>query len=223
MTIRYVLTLVVTIAIHTTASAQITFTASNSVGALIGQEVHVTEYPAETPDALAALATMTGENVTWDFSGTTFGDPDGITFQYLAPPFTGVPGADLDAFADANLLLVIKDVVSEDVPDSVLVYFYSRITDGGHFNLGFAALVDSDGDGTLDQITAHLDPPELEMPYPATFGTQWESMSTQVFDIDGATIPGGLVSKKTNNIVGWGTLVTPAGSSSALMIHDGRR
>ena len=204
----------------TTSTAQPVLTPDNSVLPLLGQEITLSQYRATSPGSLAPVVTATGENMVWDFSNADFGTAVILPVGYLEPPFTGLPGGGAALFQNANYAFSIDDVISEDVPDSVEVINYFIIDDSQLTNLGFAARVDADEDGDLDEVTVTFDPAEVEMIFPLTMGTKWDSESSQTFNVEGiGSFPGSTVST-SNEVVGWGTLITPDGSAQVLQINQ---
>jgi hypothetical protein len=209
------------IALMQTASAQIVLTAENTFGPLVGHDAVITQWIGTTASDFESIAGMVGPGQTWDFTGAGYGDPTTLATRYHERPFDEFPGGNIPEFAGANFAQELLGIVSPDIPDSVLAFNYFSLTSDSlnHFGLSAAVDIDDPPDGVLDTMAIIMTPPSLEMPYPTTFGDTWNSVSTQSFVLGSDGFPGGTVTS-THEVVGWGTLVTPMGSASALMIRE---
>lgn len=204
----------------TTSAAQPVLTADNTVLPLLGQEISISEFHASSPGSLAPVVTATGANMVWDLSGADFGTAVMVPAAYPEPPFSDLPGAGVTAFENANYALSIVGLVSEDLPEEVEIVNYNVIDDSQLINLGFAAWVNVDEDDDLEEVVVTYDPADLEMIFPLTMGSKWESESAQTFHVEGlGSFPGPTV-KIESEVVGWGTLVTPAGEATVLQIDQ---
>ncbi len=230
MKIRYHFAAVATLAfilllgLAQTGNAQIVLTAENTFGPLVGQDALITQWVGTSSSDFQSLAGMTGANQTWDFTGAVYGDPISLATRYHEPPFDEFPSGSRPEFAEANFAQELLGIVSGSA-DSVLAFSYFLLTSESILNFGLSAAVDIDDppDGVLENFAIMLTPPALQMPFPATFGDTWQSVSTQTIAVGGeAGSPFGTVTN-TSDVVGWGMLVTPAGSASALMIRETSR
>ena len=188
------------------ASAQISISRAD-VAALYAGPSTVSSFSTDSSDAtraaLQAIATRTGANQTWTFTGLAF-SPDGtITSTPVAAPR---PGSDDPHFAPATLIVQTDTLGSTESP----IFSYSRLSDDAFVTLG-AAIQD---EGSVLKVKLV---PGLRQPLPYTAGSAWTSESA--FVIDPAPFPGEQSVRQENTVVGWGTLVTPGGRAEALMVR----
>lgn len=189
-------------------SAQITVTAAD-VRALYGgvvtqTTVDITDTPTNAA-ALQALTMRTGGGQTWSFTGLAT-TPDGsITFTVVSPP---QPGSSNPSLATANLIVRTDSIGTSGNP----FYGYFRLTASEFVVLGGVLL---DGGAPLIQTFT----PGYRQPLPYTFGSTWTSESAITSDPP-PPFPFETVIREESEVVGWGTLVTPAGSEPALMIRS---
>ena len=179
------------------ASAQITVTHADYEAALsIEGTNHL--YPTQSSAALIALAAQTGGNQTWDFTGLAY-DPEYVTeVTRVRPP---VPGSGDPHLAQATHIFRV------DSPDGTAYTFQTLRAS----ETTFLGVTDS-------EAWIRFVPEQLTAPLPFTFGTTWVSEFESEFEPN--PLPGQTVTTVDSvDVVGWGTLVTPAGSTPALMIR----
>jgi hypothetical protein len=201
--------------------AQPTLTADNFPQQLLGQEVTINQYEASNPGSLSEIVKMTGEDVTWDLSGAEFDEALTSSFMFLEPPYDDLTGGSMFMMVDPapNYAWVTEDIVDpEQFPEPVEVAFYQNINEERALNLGFAAEVDADEDGSPDLVLIGYDPPKIEMRFPTTYGDTLTNNVEQVFQAVGVGTFRTDLSEEVE-AVGWGTLVTPMGSVQALQIE----
>jgi hypothetical protein len=159
--------------------------------------------------------------MTWDLSGGEFNEAITSNFMYLEPPFDDLTGGPMFMTIDPapNYAWVTEDIVDpEQFPEPVEVAFYQNIDEERVLNLGFAAEVDADDDGSPDLVLIAYDPPKLELRFPTTYGDTLTNNVEQVFQAVGVgTFRSDLAEEV--EVVGWGTLVTPMGSVEALQVE----
>lgn len=200
--------------------AQPVLTPDNTILPLVGQSLTFYEYTATSSGDLGAGLTEPGEDKTWDISTASFSTALIVPSEYKEPPFTGFPGSDVEFFEDATHALITVDVISEDFPDSLEVTNYLNLQDTELLQYGFAARFDADEDGEIDDVAVTFNPPDVDLIFPLTMGSEWTTETTQNFTLDGGgTFPGGTVTT-TTEVVGWGTLVTPDGSVPVLQMEE---
>jgi hypothetical protein len=189
------------------ASAQITITESDLLSVYDGPSTQTT-FGAELTDTsvftMVALSVQTGGAQTWDFTDLTFAPTSTYTFAPVTAP---APGSDDAHFAQGNLIVRTDSVGTTDDPG----WAYYRL-DADELTAYGSALVD---DGAVLRTLKFV--PGETQPLPYTFGSTWSSASQLVFEP--ASFPGTLSTRKDGEVVGWGTLVTPAGSEPALMVR----
>lgn len=192
---RFLLVALLTAAVP--ASAQITITHADYEAALLIEGTN-TLYATESSAALTALAAQTGANQTWNFTGLTYDPAYVTTVTRVERP---VPGSGDPHFARASHIFRIES------PDSTAYTFQTLSASAATF-LGLT------GSGVLVRFV----PEKISAVLPFTFGTTWTSnYETQ---LEPSLLPGiTLTTQDSIEVVGWGTLVTPAGSTEALMIR----
>ncbi len=179
------------------ALAQITITHADLEAALSIEGTN-TLYATESSAALTALAAQTGANQTWDFTGLTYDPAYVTTVTRVEPP---VPGSDDPHLAQATHIFRIES------PDSTAYTFQTLSASAATF-LGL----------TSSEVLIRFVPEQITAVLPFTFGTTWTSDYETQFEpnpLPGATF----TTQDSIEVVGWGTLVTPAGSTEALMIR----
>ena len=189
------------------AFSQITITASDLQTYYASPATHST-YEAGLSGAgastLQALAAQAGAGQTWDFSALSYAAPSQVTFTPVTAP---APGSDDPHFAQSNLTVRVDTAGTTDAP----AWVYYRL-DADEFTAYGSAV--TDGDGVLRMLK--FIPGETQ-PLPYTFGATWVSESQLVFAPE--PFPGTLSVRKTSEVIGWGTLVTPGQSTPALMVR----
>lgn len=179
------------------ASAQITITHADYEAALSIDGTN-SLYATESSAALTALAAQTGANQTWNFTGLTYDPAYVTTVTRVEPP---VPGSGDPHLAQATHIFRIES------PDSTAYTFQSLSASAATF-LGLAS----------SELLIRFVPEKTTAVLPFTFGTTWASSYETQFEPGSA--PGiTLTTEESNAVVGWGTLVTPAGSTEALMVR----
>lgn len=190
------------------SSAQITVTEADVRAFYVGLTQQTTFDATLTPSSTAtlqALAAQTGGGQTWTFTGPTYTPGGTISVSRVLPP---QPGSTNPHFATANLIVRTDTTGSTDSP----FFAYFRLTGSEFVVLGGA--LDIGGDLTVSRFT-----PGYRQPLPYTFGSSWTSESAiendppPPFQVE-------TVIREESEVVGWGTLVTPAGSEPALMVRS---
>ncbi len=194
-------------ALAPSAAAQITIS-EGDIRPFYEKPNSTTFYSADTTvsnlAALQALAGQTGGSQTWDFSGLGYDDGFTSNFEPVLPP---VPGSEDPHFAQANLILRTES--AETGLDEFYGYY---ILDADEFtSLGVAVVQD-------DSLQKFKFIPGLTQPLPYTFGSAWASESDIVFEP--APFDFESTIREESEVVGWGTLITPAGSAQALMVRS---
>jgi hypothetical protein len=147
--------------------------------------------------ALLALSAQTGASQTWDFSGLTYAPGEPIQISPAVPP---VPGSDDPHLAQAS------HIVRHVAEDSTF-YIYHLLTPTEAGGLGLVG----------PNILIRYVPQARNAIIPFTFGSTWTASYESQFE---PPIPGATFTTSSNaEVVGWGTLITPAGSASALMVR----
>ncbi len=188
------------------ANAQITITRADVVAQLTssGSGTSFVVDDEASLDALQTLADRTGGGQTWDL--TSFPWAEESTSSY-GPATAPIPGADsLDGETH---------VVATTLGDSTAYVFYNVTADENRF-LGVTAMIEDEGGETITG-GIRFAPYELLHPLPLTSTSTWSStyaLEIMPF-IEGFTNE----SVETAAVVGWGTLVTPAGSASVLQVR----
>ena len=185
--------------------AQVTITRFDILDQLT-QPTTATGFETGPSAALAAIAEMDGEGRTWDFSTISFEQSFTSVSEVVAPP---VLGSDDPFLAEADLIL--RTAVAES--DSIAFSYYDTRADALAIR-GFAAEGEIDGEPGV--VMLKFVPANRIFTFPLTFGTTW----ADTYDLQLSGLPEQIQIEETvtNEVVGWGTLVTPAGSADALML-----
>jgi hypothetical protein len=178
------------------ARAQITVTHAMADAGL-GLSGTATYFETSDSPQLLALAAQIGANQTWDFTGLTYLPGEAIQISPAVPP---VPGSSDPHLATASHIV-------RHVADDSTFYIYHLLTPTEAGGLGLAG----------PTIIIKYVPQARNSVFPFTFGTTWTASYESQFvpPITGATF----TTSSAAEVVGWGTLVTPAGSGSALMVR----
>ena len=187
------------------AHAQITITRSDLLDQLTQSSTGST-FETGPSAALAAIAATGGANRTWDFSGLSFGEGITAISDVVAPP---VLGSDDPYLAEADLIL--RTAIAG--ADSVAFSFYDTDADALALR-GLAA--EGEIDGAPGVVLLKFVPTNRLYAFPLAFGTTWDD--TYDFQLSGVPEQIRIEETVENEVVGWGTLVTPAGSADALML-----
>lgn len=198
------------------ASAQITFTFDDYYGfASSGETVTSTSYGTDTNDAIPAddradidaLVALRGADQTWDFTTIAFPNEAAISqTYYLEGDVDGLPGA--SNFPDANYA-ILNDTTAVD-GDGTAGYTYADVSDDQFVTQGIYVPAQ---DANPEFVIAYEPDGLQQLTFPLTFGTVTEDQTTQASQ--GFTI----TTDYRSEVVGYGTLVTPAGSSDAIMVE----
>ncbi len=197
----------------TLVRAQISFTSADFQPP-IGSTRHAETFTASptrfTPDyfAIQTLAAQTGASQTFDLTAFTFDAPDPITTAFLDYDSAG-PGGGVAAFSAAEYVVEVPASLNPGLPgDSYGFYSVEANQFGFH--------------GTLTPGLAQIEhvPAEVVYEFPLEFGGSWASTHTTT-----STLPTGTTVRTITvqqEVDAWGTLVTPAGSFSALRLRISR-
>lgn len=207
MTTRYHFTVLISAALLLTlaqpAIGQIVIT-EDDYRDLLQNRITWISYTADDTTGLQALADSTGGNQTWDFSAFTYGEADSATSEIVEPP---VPGSDDPDFAEANIITRYQEADSA-------AYGFIKLDAEGLSLLGVVAIGEYDDDEETDTVIVKYTPPLLDVKLPLMEGTTWESSSSLAMD----TLS--ILWNQDSAVEGWGTLVTPAGSTDALRVRE---
>jgi hypothetical protein len=187
------------------AHAQITINRPDILGQLT-QSSTATSFETGPSSALAAIAATGGANRTWDFSALSFDAGITASSEVVAPP---VLGSDDPYLAEADL--IVRTAIPES--DSVAFSFYDADADALAIR-GLAAEGEVNGEPSV--VLLKFVPVNRFFVFPLAFGTSW----TDTYDFQLSGVPEQIRIEEAveNEVVGWGTLVTPAGSAEALML-----
>jgi hypothetical protein len=186
-------------------AAQITVTRADVVAQLTASQRATDFSLAGAPAALQPLADRTGPGQTWDLS--PFAWTAGVT-STASPATPPVPGSGIEGLDAAT------HVVAYAEGDSAS-YAFVRVTDDAFDILGVTAEVEDSG----ETVTAGLlfRPFDRVFPLPLTASSEWETTYALEF------VPAlDFIETETTDssaVVGWGTLVTPAGSATVLQVR----
>ena len=187
------------------ARAQLTFTQADAA-AQVTRSGTGSAYAATSAAGLQALADATGPNRTWDFSGLAY---EHVATSTITPVSAPVPGSDDPALARATH-------ISRVAQGDTATYIYQGLSADTLQLYGFASLVDVGGGPQLSLL--RFLPSDVTFPLPLTATSAWGEVYEISFE---PSIPGFVNRQAAQSaVVGWGTLVTPAGQAAALMVRS---
>ena len=211
--------LVALCAAGTPAFAQITIDETD-VRRLVDVTITQQQFSAQSPSDLSAIFNASGANQTYDFRPYAYDVSSGgintrtdISGSTPSTPFA----ADFKS-AGANVLSTI-DFAGGANPDST-AWLYEKVTatEASVVGSAFVTQDDADNDGdSPDTLRITYDPPRLDVALPATYQDTWSRTST--FSVEGGAE--GVIAEETyaSEVVGYGTLITPAGSVAVLQVQ----
>lgn len=165
-----------------------------------------TEVPPADQARIDALIALRGAGQTWDFTTITYPiEEQTVTTVYFGGDVAGLPGA--SNFPSANYALL------NDVPDSDPDgdgYVYADVANDQFITQGIYAPASG---GNPETVITYEPDGLQQLTFPISLGTVTEDQTTQT--IQGFTI----TTDYRSEVVGSGTLVTPAGSYETLMIE----
>ena len=199
------------------AAAQITITADEyrayeiASGSTVTTTAFTTDsnsdIPASDQDRIEALTQLQGANQTWDFTTITYPNEETTaTTVYRDGDVAGLPGA--SNFPEATAAF------EADADGAGLLYNYLVTNDDAVFSAG--SYVPAQGGDP--EVVVRFEPDPLQiLAFPLTDGTSWSDQTTTTTSAGGATTE--TVNDYVYTVVGYGTLVTPAGSAETLMLE----
>lgn len=166
------------------------------------------EVPADDQARIDALIALQGQGQTWDFTTITYPvEYEAMFTVYLGGDVAGLPGA--SNFPNANYAILNDAPDGNDNDDG---YAYADVTGQQYVSLGVFKPAATSPSGTDEMV--RYEPDGLQqLTFPIAFGdvTEDQTVSTlQGFQI---------VTDYRSEVVGEGLLITPNGSSQALMIE----
>lgn len=200
---RLLLLAVLTLALP--AQAQITLTRADMARSLSRTGTVVAGEAAASP-ALQLLADRSGPGQTWDFTDVAFSTDVPVDTR---PAVLPVPGSDLPELEAASHVVEVGDGESQ-------AYLFFRLAETAYETLGTSSAVEIEGQPF--QIVFTFAPGKLLFPLPLTSGASWTSVDTlrmagvgddEYFAVESVSAA----------VEGWGTVVTQAGSFSALKLR----
>lgn len=198
------------------ARAQLTFTFDDLYGITTSGETITTQsfgtdtnddVPADDRAEIDALIALRGANQTWDFTTLAYPNETSVsqTF-YSGGDVAGLPGA--SNFPAANWA-ALNDTTAVEGEDTA-GYVYADVTGDQFVTQGIYVPAQNSN----PEVLVTYEPDGLQqLTFPLTFGTVTEDQTTQT--IQGFTI----TTDYRSEVVGYGTLITPAGSFPTLMIE----
>ena len=170
------------------------------------------------PDTTGLQAVLQGAKA--DFTSIVNDLNSNATFLLRELP-ADVPG--VDSFATATHVETATIRVDRDGNDSVFHRFFT-LNEQAYTQLGGALLFDLDQDADLDTLVARYRPDGWQIrELPADEGDMWDNMFTQetwvTFPGIGSILTRGTTERREYHVTGTTTLVTPAGSAPAIVLH----
>ena len=188
------------------AHAQLTLTQADVFDSFT-QPSSTTSFETGPSAALTALAEAEGAGQTWDFSALTYTNSYTAVTEVVEPP---VLGSDDPHLGGADF--IVRTSLAES--DSVAYVFYDF--DEAALSLrGVAA--EGEVDGEPGVVLVRLLPASRLFTFPLSFETTWtDEYELQITPVIEQVR---IEERETSEVVGWGTLITSAGSAEALMLR----
>lgn len=206
------------------ASAQLSFDRDDyyryeASGVTVVQDVFSTNVNENVPPAdrsrIQALIALRGENKTWDFTPIAYPNESvARTTLYYDGDQTSLPGA--SNFPNADIAFK-NDSTDANGATYGEAYTYGRLPGQRYITDGIFVPAASSQTGQDDILLYEPDGLE-QLSFPLTYGTVTTDQTVSTIDAG----PAGMITVTTDyrsEVVGYGTLVTPAGSFQTLMIE----
>lgn len=188
------------------AHAQITLTQADLVGQ-VTQSSTTTTFETGPSSALGALAAAEGTGQTWDFSTLTFPTTYTAVNEVVQPP---VLGSDDPHLGEADF--IVRTHIAE--ADSSAFLFYD-LNETSLMLRGASA--EGEVNGEPGAVLLRILPGNRVLTFPLAFESAWtDDYELQITPVIEQVR---LEQREENEVVGWGTLVTPSGSAEALMLR----
>lgn len=216
----YLLTLVRCTAMLITSSvlAQPTIT-SDYIG--IGQKFRIVLYETNLniDNQLVDIINAQGPNQTWDFSNLNYIDST-VTFEEYRTIDPNDPLLTNPAFAGSNVLEIYTVLpVEGGSPDTTVQHRYGTLENNNWRVNATVSFIDIDQNQIEDTIISWFSPPTLQIQFPVDQNTFWADSTSIYQDFQGMQFVSSIM-LDTTQAQGWGTLITPVGTVSALRLLE---
>ena len=187
----------------------------------IGQKFRIVLYETNLniDNQLLDIINASGPNQSWDFSNLNYIDST-VTFEEYRNIDPNDPLLDNPAFAGSNVLEIYTVLpVEGGSPDTTVQYRYATL-DNNNWRINAAvSFIDIDQDQEEDTIISWFSPPTLQIQFPVDQNTFWADSTSIVQNFQGMQFVSSIMIDTTQT-QGWGTLITPAGTVSALRLLE---
>ncbi len=187
----------------------------------IGQKFRIVLYETNLniDNQLVDIINAQGPNQSWDFSNLNYIDST-VTFEEYRTIDPNDPLLNNPIFAGSNVLEIYTVLpVEGGSPDTTVQYRYGTLENNNWRVNATVSFIDIDQNQIEDTIISWFSPPTLQIQFPVDQNTFWAD-STSIFqDFQGMEFVSSIM-LDTTQAQGWGTLITPVGTVSALRLLE---
>lgn len=187
----------------------------------IGQKFRLVLYETNLniDNQLVDIINAQGPNQSWDFSNLNYIDST-VTFEEYLTIDPNDPLLNNPVFAGSNVLEIYTVLpVEGGSPDTTVQYRYGTLENNDWRVNATVSFIDIDQNQIEDTIISWFSPPTLQIQFPVDQNTFWAD-STSIFqDFQGMQFVSSIM-LDTTQAQGWGTLITPVGTVSALRLLE---
>lgn len=187
----------------------------------IGQKFRIVLYETNLniDNQLVDIINAQGPNQSWDFSNLNYIDST-VTFEEYLTIDPNDPLLNNPVFAGSNVLEIYTVLpVEGGSPDTTVQYRYGTLENNNWRINATISFIDVDQNQIEDTIISWFSPPTLQIQFPVDQNTFWAD-STSIFqDFQGMQFVSSIM-LDTTQAQGWGTLITPVGTVSALRLLE---
>lgn len=187
----------------------------------IGQKFRIVLYETNLniDNQLVDIINAQGPNQSWDFSNFNYIDST-VTFEEYLTIDPNDPLLNNPVFAGSNVLEIYTVLpVEGGSPDTTVQYRYGTLENNDWRVNATVSFIDIDQNQIEDTIISWFSPPTLQIQFPVDQNTFWAD-STSIFqDFQGMQFVSSIM-LDTTQAQGWGTLITPVGTVSALRLLE---
>lgn len=187
----------------------------------IGQKFRIVLYETNLniTNQLVDIINAQGPNQTWDFSNLNYIDST-VTFEEYRTIDPNDPMLNNPVFAGSNILEIYTVLpVEGGSPDTTIQYRYGTLANNDWKINATVSFIDIDQDQVEDTIISWFSPPTLQIQFPVDQNTFWADSTAIYQDFQGMEFVGSIM-LDTTQAQGWGTLITPVGTVSALRLLE---
>jgi len=175
----------------------------------LGVALTSTTYTSSDTSGLGVVLGASGSNKTWNLTGRSFTMSETRTSTLLNKAASGAPSQSTSAFSSANYVTRRTSTSKPQFTD----WTYLSVTSTALSYCGYA----SDSSGILKSLQTNV-PAQRSQNFPTTYPGSWTWSSTVTSSTygPGGSVGAGVGMSGSDVVDGYGTVITPEGSFSAL-------